>query len=77
MTSQDGIWNRVLKKAIAQGVKRISPHGMRHSFASNLMHGNISSEKIRIWLGHATLKMIHQNYGHLRAYDSDINNMGR
>ncbi len=69
------IWNRILKKVEAAGGKRISPHGMRHSFASNLLMAGVSDVLVSRWLGHANTAMVHQHYGHLLAYHGDINKL--
>lgn len=69
------IWNRVLNKAVEAGAKAVTPHGMRHSFASNLLMAGVSDVLIARWLGHADTSMIHQHYGHLLAYHGDINRM--
>jgi integrase len=67
------IWLRVLKKATANGAKAITPHGMRHSFASNLLMVGVSDVLISRWLGHADTSMVHSHYGHLLSYHRDIN----
>ncbi len=67
------LWNRILKIAIERGVKRITPYGMRHTFASNLVSSGISDIKISRWMGHANTRMLHLHYAHLRAFDDDIN----
>ena len=67
------VWIRVLEKAMAAGAKRITPHGMRHSFASNLLMAGASDVLVSRWLGHADTTMLHQTYGHLLAYHCDIN----
>jgi len=67
------IWNMVLEKAIAAGTKAITPHGMRHSFASNLLMGGAADWMVARWLGHADTSMVNQTYGHLVAYHGDIN----
>jgi len=69
------IWNRITKKVEEGGGKVISPHGMRHSFASNLLMAGVSDVLISRWLGHANTDMIHKRYGHLLAYHRDINKM--
>ena len=66
------VWLRVLKRAIEKGAKRIRPHFMRHSFASNLLVAGVSDVKVARWLGHTDTRMVHQHYGHLMAYDADI-----
>lgn len=67
------IWLRVLNKAIARGAKAITPHGMRHAFASNLLMAGVSDVLVARWLGHADTSMVHQHYGHLLSYHGDIN----
>ncbi len=67
------IWNRIVKKVEEGGGKRISPHGMRHSFASNLLMAGVSDVLVSRWLGHANTAMVHKHYGHLLAYHGDIN----
>lgn len=69
------LWNRVLAKAVAMGAKAITPHGMRHSFASNLLMAGVSDVLVARWLGHADTSMVHSTYGHLLAYHGDINRM--
>jgi integrase len=69
------IWNRVIKRVVAAGGKRISPHGMRHSFASNLLMAGVSDVLVSRWLGHANTAMVHKHYGHLLAYHGDINKL--
>jgi integrase len=69
------IWNRIIKKVEEAGGKRISPHGMRHSFASNLLMAGVSDVLVSRWLGHANTAMVHKHYGHLLAYHGDINKL--
>ena len=69
------IWLRVLEKTTAAGLKPITPHGMRHTFASNLLKDGVSDELVSRWLGHADTSMVHQTYGHLRSWHGDINRM--
>lgn len=67
------IWLRVLRKAQEKGTKAITPHGMRHSFASNLLMAGVSDVLVSRWLGHADTSMVHEHYGHLLSYHGDIN----
>jgi integrase len=67
------VWNRIIRAVEASGGKRITPHGMRHSFASNLLMAGVSDVLVARWLGHADTSMLHQRYGHILAYHSDIN----
>ena len=66
------VWNRIISRVIKAGGKRITPHGMRHSFASAHLICNVPEMKVARWLGHADTTMIHERYGHLLAYDRGI-----
>ena len=67
------VWKRIIKRVVAAGGKRITPHGMRHSFASNLLIAGVSDMKVSVWLGHADTTLLHERYGHLLSYDANIN----
>jgi len=67
------VWNRVIRKVVAAGGKTITPNGMRHSFASNLLMAGVSDVLVARWLGHADTSMVHEHYGHLLAYHGAIN----
>ncbi|GDY14253.1 hypothetical protein LBMAG53_31310 [Planctomycetota bacterium] len=67
------LWNRILNQVMAAGSPRITPHGMRHSFASNLLMAGVSDVLVARWLGHADTSLVHERYGHLVAYHSAIN----
>jgi hypothetical protein len=66
------IWERIIRKVVERGGKAISPHGMRHSFASNLLIAGVSDVMVARWLGHADTSMLRERYGHLLAYHGDI-----
>lgn len=38
------------------GVKRVTPHTLRHTTAMNLLHAGVDTSVIALWLGHATTK---------------------
>lgn len=67
------VWNRVVVAVVKAGGRMITPHGMRHSFASNLLISKVSEFEVARWLGHADTTLIHERYGHLLAYRSTIN----
>lgn len=71
------VWARIVKRVQAEGGKRITMYGMRHSFASNLLIAGVSDVKVSRWLGHADTRMVHRHYGHLLSYDDDINAITR
>jgi integrase len=56
------------------GLEWVTPHVLRHTFASRLAIAGVSLYKISQWLGHADMKTT-QIYAHLQASDSDINNI--
>lgn len=53
-------------------VKWLTPHGMRHTFASQLAMANVSLYEIGTWLGHADYKTT-QMYAHLCPVSEKIN----
>lgn len=65
-------FSTVIKEA---GVPWVTPHILRHTFASQLAIAGVSLYKISQWLGHRsiTTTMI---YSHLQAQDEDINRLG-
>lgn len=67
------VWLRIMKQVEAEGGKRITMYGMRHTFASNFLIANVTDVKVGRWLGHADTRMVHRHYGHLLSYDNDIN----
>lgn len=55
----------------AAGVDWITPHKLRHTFASQHAIAGVSLYKIGTWLGHADMKAT-QIYAHLSPDDDDI-----
>jgi integrase len=71
----DRVWDRIRTKAVAAGAKYIRLHDMRHSYASILLDQGFSAEKVARWLGHSDTRMVFKVYGHLLAYDDQIQNV--
>jgi integrase len=56
------IFYRCLEKA---GLRRLRFHDLRHTFASLLIAQNESPKKIQVLLGHQSIKITMDTYGHL------------
>ncbi|MBN2267721.1 MAG: tyrosine-type recombinase/integrase [Candidatus Babeliaceae bacterium] len=55
--SMRGISSRISTLAKAAGLKDVSPHTLRHSFAKNLINAGVSLEKVAALLGHSSISV--------------------
>lgn len=66
--SRQGIYDIFKTRAAAAGLKNISPHTLRHSFATHLLKGGADLRAVQEMMGHASISTT-QVYTHLAKDD--------
>jgi integrase/recombinase XerD len=71
--SRKGVWQIVRRRVAAAGIqKRVTPHTLRHTFATHLLQGGADVAAVQEMLGHADISTT-QIYTHLdRAYLAEV-----
>ncbi len=66
--SAGAIGEKVVDSAQQHGISKISPHSLRHAFATHLMQNDAPLRAVQLMLGHATLQAT-QNYTQILPQD--------
>ena len=61
---REAVWELVKKYALRSGCHSISPHSLRHSFATHMLSHGADIRQVQVLLGHASI-MTTEIYTHV------------
>lgn len=69
------LFREVLNMAGKRVKTKVTPHVLRHTFATELLRNGVSIAKVKEWCRHSSIQVTVDRYGHLAGYDDDIDKL--